>query len=364
MMIQAWRADDIGLWANKEVFLFPQKSTYSYNLGLSGDHCSQNGVKTELAAAAASAATSITIDSTSGMSDNFDRNGICTVSTPAASGSMTLNGALVTDSVAYLPSQRKVLIYSDGNDSGVTFTLTGTNGAGATVTETITGPNATTVYSSSAYFTITAVSISGAGTGNIEVGCVGDPVGVELDGGTVHWTYMAAALSTTTSLVTALTGAAAVDNHVYVYDKEIPRPDDIIEARRRRADGLDVPLIIVSRDKYEKFSDKTTTGTINSIYYDPQRTNGIVKIWPSCGDVQEYIPMTVRYPLEDIIASTDDFDFPPEWLETLAWNLASRIAPKYGKQLSGDFIMRAEIMKETLKGHDRENNSIFITVGR
>src|SRR3990172_5038417 len=68
MMIQALRADDIGLWANKEVFLFPQKITYSYNLGLSGDHCGQNGVKTELAAAAVSGASSITIDSTSGMS--------------------------------------------------------------------------------------------------------------------------------------------------------------------------------------------------------------------------------------------------------------------------------------------------------
>ena len=364
MMIQAFRADDIGLWANKEAALFLQDDTYSYDLGPSGDHCSLAGVKTELAADAASGATSITVDAVTGMSDNFDRNGICTVSTPAGSGSMTLNGAIVTDSVAYLPSQRKVLIYSSGNDSGVTFTVTGKNGAGETVAETITGPNTTTVYSTSTFLTVTAVSISDAGTGNIEVGCVGDNVGIELDGGTVHWTYLSAALSTTISLVTALTGAASTDNHVYVYDKEIQRPDDIIEVRLHKTDGRDVPLIIISRDKYEQMSDKTTGGTINSVYYGPQRNNGILKIWPACADVQEYLLMTVRYPLEDMIASTDDFDFPPEWLESLTWNLATRIAPKYGKQVSSDFLIRAEGMKETLKSHDRENTSIFIEISR
>lgn len=364
MMIQAFRSEDIGLWANKEVYLFPQHDGYSYNLGLSGDHCSQNGIKTEVATAAVSGATSVVIDATTGMSDNFDRNGICTVSTPAGAGYMTLNGALVTDSVAYMPSQRPILIYGSGDNSGKTFVVVGTDGAGAAVTETVTGPNATTVYSTETFFTVTSVYISAVGAGNIEIGCAGDNIGIELDDGTIQWTYFKAALSTTASFVTALTDAVAVDNHVYVYNKEIPRPDDIIEVRRRRSDGLDVPLSIISRDKYIKMSDKTTVGTINSVYYDPQRNNGILKIWPACDDVQEYLVMTVRYPLEDLTASTDDFDFPPEWIETLAWNLATRVAPKYGKKLSSDFLLRAEAMKEMLKSHDRENNSIFIEISR
>ncbi len=362
MMLQAWRAEDIGLWANKEALLFLQDATYSYSLGPSGDHCSISGVKTELAAAAASGASTVTIDSISGMSDNFDRNGICLAQTPAGSGALTMAGALVSASVATLPSQRKVLIYSSGNDSGRTFTITGKNGIGAAVTEIITGPNTTTVYSVNTYLTVTAVSINGAGTGLIEVGCVGDPVGIELDGGTVHWTFMAGALSTTTTLVTALTGAAAIDNHVYVYDKEIQRPVDIIEARRHMTTGNDIPLLLVSRDKYERFPNKTNAGTINSIYYDPQLNNGVLKTWLACEDVQEYILMTVRYPLEDVIASTDDFDMPPEWFECLSWNLATRNAPKYGKQCSSDFIIRAETMKETLKGFDRENSSVFIEI--
>ena len=164
-------------------------------------------------------------------------------------------------------------------------------------------------------------------------------------------------------LVTALTGAAAIDNHVYAYDKEIQRPVDIIEARKHDYDDKDTPLMLISRIEYESFSDKISSGAINSIYYDPQLNNGILKIWPACNDVKNYILMTVRYPLEDVIVSTDDFDMPPEWLEVLAWNLATRIAPKYGKQLSSDFIIRAEGIKEILKNSDRENSSVFIQVG-
>jgi VCBS repeat-containing protein len=363
-MLQAWRADDVGLWANKEAFLFPQKTAYAFDLGPTGDHCSLNAVKTELASSAAASASSIVIDSTTGMSDNYDRNGICTAQTPAASGALTMAGALVVDSMAYLPSQRPVLVYSSGNDSTVTFTITGTDAAGAAVTETITGPNTTTVYTTKTFATVTVVYISDAGTGSIEVGCVGDNIGIQLDTGALHWTYIAGALSTTLTLVTVLASAASVDNHVYVYDKEIQRPVDIIEARRRRADGKDVPLILISRDKYERFSDKTTGGTINSVYYDPQRINGVLYSWPSCNDVQEYIVMTVRYPLEDVISGTDNFDLPPEWMEAIAWNLGTRIAPKYSKDLSSEFTIRAEAMYQTLKGHDRENSSIFIEIVR
>lgn len=362
LMIQSLKAEDIGLWANKEAAIFPQKNEYSYNLGPTGDHCSLSWVKTEVATAATSGASSVVIDSTTGMSDNFDRNGICTASTPTASGSMTLNGALVSDSVAYLPSQRKVLIYSDADDSGVTFTVTGEDGDGASVSEVITGPNVTTVYSTATFFKVTSVLISGVGTGNIEIGCVGDNVGVELDDGTLHWTFMSGALSTTVPLVTALTDSAAIDNHVYVYDKEIQRPVEIIEVRRRDSDGKDTPLMIISRDEYERLSNKTDAGTINSVYYDPQINSGILKTWQACDDVQTYIVMTIRYPLEDMVASTDSFDMPLEWLEPLAWNLAAKVQYKYGRKMPSEFIMRAEGMKETLKNFDRENASIFIGV--
>jgi len=114
-----------------------------------------------------------------------DDNGICTAQTPAASGTLTIDGAL-TDSGAYVPSQsstaatrntawaRQIAVKSSGNDSGVTFTITGTDVNGKALSETITGPNAGTVYTAATlvglFRSVTKVEISGAGTGNIEVG--------------------------------------------------------------------------------------------------------------------------------------------------------------------------------------------------
>jgi len=364
MMIKFWQADSIGMWVNKEIALFLEKNENSYLIGPSSpDHCADTWAKTELAAAAASSATSITIDATTGMGDTFDRDGIITATTPGAATNMTLTGTLVANGVATLSSERKILIYSDGNDSGVTFAITGTDADGVTVTETITGPNISTAYSSSDYKTITGITISGAGTGNIEVGQVGDLIGIELDTGTLQWTYMGAALSTTTTLIDALTGAASIDNHIYSYTTRSQRPLEIQEVRTVRADGTEIPIDIISRNEYMELSNKTTTATATSVYWNPQRTNAIMRVWPAGDDVQEYIRFTGKYPIQDMDVGTDNFDFPQEWLGPIAWQLALWVAPKFGKVLDQGFRDDAKEKFDEVKDFDREYAPVYIELG-
>lgn len=367
MMLKALQSKGIGLWLNKECWLFLQGDTIKYLIGPSGDHCAVDAVKTELAAAAAASATSITVDSITGFGNTFDRNGIALAQTPGGAVNLTLAGALVTSSVAYLTSQRKIVIYAVADESARTFTLTGTNGIGTTVTETITGPTAgASVYSTYTYSTITTVAIDGAGTGDIEVGQVGDPIGIELDGGTIQWTYPAAAVTTTTinPIVTALTGAAAADNHVYTYATETQRPTEIVEARLVNASANERPLRIAGRLEYMALSDKTTEATPNLIYYDKQLDNGALYVWPEPSDVQEYIKFTGRFPIQDIDATANNFEVGQEWFEALAWNLAWRIAPKYGKKIDADFRLSAEQMLQDAIVFDAENTSIVIQIGR
>lgn len=99
-----------------------------------------------------------------------DRNGICAAQTPVGAGNFTIDGALATGGVATMDVPRHVSFYSDGDESGDTYTITGTDRYGKALTETVTGPNTTTVYSTKNFKTITQVATSGAGTGNIEVG--------------------------------------------------------------------------------------------------------------------------------------------------------------------------------------------------
>ena len=118
-----------------------------------------------------------------------DTNGICTSQTTSAAANLTLNGALcatINGNSVYAPSvsgtaatadgawARKIGITSDANDSGITFTITGTDVDGKALSETVTGPNSTTVYSTNStaanFKSVTKIATSAATTGNITVG--------------------------------------------------------------------------------------------------------------------------------------------------------------------------------------------------
>jgi hypothetical protein len=97
-----------------------------------------------------------------------------TSATIAASGSI----ALLANDVGQYGTGYKVSITSDGADANKTFTITGVK-VGATgydgvVTETVTGPSATVVYSTNYYTRINSISVSAASTGGIKIGYGGD----------------------------------------------------------------------------------------------------------------------------------------------------------------------------------------------
>jgi len=98
---------------------------------------------------------------------------IRTASTIAGAGAVTLNGSLVSSGVATLDQPRRVLFTSAGNDSGITFTVNGTDWNNMPVSEVVTGANATTVYTVYDFKTVTSVVASGASAGNVSIGTNG-----------------------------------------------------------------------------------------------------------------------------------------------------------------------------------------------
>lgn len=99
-----------------------------------------------------------------------DPDGIAQSQTPGAAGNLTINGALASGGVATIPQPAHVTIASAGNDSARTFTVTGTDRYGNAITESITGPNATTVTGTKNFATVTQVAIDAAAAGAITVG--------------------------------------------------------------------------------------------------------------------------------------------------------------------------------------------------
>jgi hypothetical protein len=97
---------------------------------------------------------------------------IRTASSIAAAGTVTLNGSLYssTTGIATLDKPRRVLFTSAGNDSGITFTVSGTDWNNMPVSEVVTGANATTTYTNYDFKTVTSVVASGASAGNVSIG--------------------------------------------------------------------------------------------------------------------------------------------------------------------------------------------------
>lgn len=261
-MLKTWHAGGIQMWKRKEATLFTAYQDAVYSLGSSGDHATTSYVKTQVATAAVSGASSLVVDSTSGMT-------------------------------------------------------------------------------------------------------AGDYLGIELDDGTRQWmTISTVTNSTTLALSTTLTDDVAVDNYVVTYTNKIQRPLSVINCRSASlATTFEQPMTMLSYDSYREIPDKTQgeSSYIGGFYYDKQRTNGELSLYPRPQNVDLIINFTYHEPLQDMDSANDNFDFPEEWLLPIATNLAFRLArwfnlepilPSLEKEAKEDYL--------ALAAFDRDDASVRI----
>ncbi len=197
----------------------------------------------------------------------------------------------------------------------------------------------------------------------------GDHIGIQTDGYTVQWTTVNGAPSGSTVTITdALTADASENGIVFAYTTKMVRPTRILQARRRTLTNggdpqtvIDVPVIIQERPDYFDQPNKFAQSTATQIYYSPQLVTGLMYVWATDQNETDTIRFTFERPLEDFTNLVQTADFPQEWIETLAYNLAYRLAPKYSFPLNERALLRTDAleMKAKLMGFDREYGSVF-----
>lgn len=200
---------------------------------------------------------------------------------------------------------------------------------GSSSTDHVTPVDAETTLTSAAALgasTISVASVTGIATAY--------NIGVQLDDGTFQWTTVNGAPSGLTVTLTAtLTDSAASGNSVVAYQTALVRPLKIISARRSNLiSNIDVPLMEMDRIEYQEMPNKTTTGAVNSFYYDRRggtNTTGLLYLWPAPASTDEVIKITVARPVQDFTVAGDDADLPQEWIRALEWGLADEIADEY-----------------------------------
>jgi hypothetical protein len=145
-----------------------------------------------------------------------------------------------------------------------------------------------------------------------------------------------------------------------------PKPMRVISVRRLN-DGIETPMNEMARQEYFDQPNKTASAsTPVSFYYDPQATSGTLYLWPapSAAAVADFtINYTYWRRLSDVVNSNDAPDIPQEWLEALAWNLASALETEYpvnDSRLANKIDARAAGLYATLKAFDNEPASLFM----
>lgn len=90
----------------------------------------------------------------------------------AISASQSPGAGLITrvSTTVILDTQRRIAFSSGGDDSGITFTVFGTNQAGFPISDTFAGANATTYQSNLDFKTVTNVTHSGSVASTLTVG--------------------------------------------------------------------------------------------------------------------------------------------------------------------------------------------------
>ena len=95
---------------------------------------------------------------------------VAALQTTGGAANLTLAAAAGTGAFHDTDQACKLTITSAADISGVTFTVTGTDIAGNSLSEAITGPNATTVTGSKFFNTVTQIATNGAVGTNTSVG--------------------------------------------------------------------------------------------------------------------------------------------------------------------------------------------------
>lgn len=125
----------------------------------------------------------------------------------------------------------------------------------------------------------------------------------------------------------------------------------------------DTTIDLLGRDEYEMFGNKLSQSIINSIFYDPQLTNGVLFVYPTSSSTSYELHLIAQMPISDIGSLTAAFDFPNEWFNALRWNLAYELMTEAGADESTkrDVTQMAMQKKKMLFDYSVDEASMYFT---
>ena len=160
------------------------------------------------------------------------------------------------------------------------------------------------------------------------------------------WDYVIEASNdnfvTTTNLLTRTGQVVVVNEWLWVDVQGIFGGVQDLELYRLRATGTtvldvielvyqnkpnEIPMYKLNRNDYANLPDKVSTGRPTQFWYDRQRTQPEIELWPSPGAEFTFDQITgfVQRQLQDVGAMTDELEVPDRWYLAIVCNLAAEL---------------------------------------
>lgn len=129
---------------------------------------------------------------------------------------------------------------------------------------------------------------------------------------------------------------------------------------------IDIPVMVLSKQEYNVLGSKFSTGTANTIFYDPRKLNGVLYVYltPDLNaQTNLELHIVAQMPLDDLTTALGVPDFPNEWMNCLMWNLADQLSLEYGVPMNArqEIANRASTYKTMLSDWDVEASSTFFS---
>lgn len=136
------------------------------------------------------------------------------------------------------------------------------------------------------------------------------------------------------------------------------RPLRILNARLKKQ-GIEIPMVELTREEYDTLPQKGSTGVPTQFYYDRRQIEGVLYIWPLLSVVNgETVEISQVSSFSDVVVNANA-EVPDEWLEAVVYGLAARLADEF--EVPADRVrMRAEIEFDRALGADREGSVFFM----
>ncbi len=142
-----------------------------------------------------------------------------------------------------------------------------------------------------------------------------------------------------------------------------PMPLKVVQAYRIESSGAsNVPMNIYTHYDYNLLPVNATSGEPINLYYQPFAQYGTIRLWPTPSDDTTTVTITYQRPFEDMVAGTDDVDFPSYWTDAIIYTLAWRLAPEYGTSRDdrNTLSQEAKTFTEDALSFGTEEGSLFL----